>query len=267
MVRAYRVGPGGCWGDIAICTALLWGQGAVGCVHSFCCAVVKEYCRAWREFGYFIELWTQLQHLWGKEGIRAVKGQWKANPFPRDAPIRTTACTATSSAARACLPGAATLWEADAHPSTVIPDRKHPFCWHPHTRHHRKLETLYRGGNHTPKPPRHGGVALHMCSQHLLKEEAKQAPCSSSRRAWPNGPLCRAASLSLKESRTHVQELPHMAKEHFARGSLLLAAHQLISYSSAVLSQGPWKHRCYSYSCWKNFQQSFFLAENCISAK
>lgn len=80
-------------------------------------------------------------------------------------------------------------------------------------------------------------------------------------------PLCRAASLSLKESRTHVRDLPHMAKGPCACGPLPLAADQLISYSSAVLSQGPWKHRCYSYSCWKYFQQNRFLTENCVSAK
>lgn len=63
----------------------------------------------------------------GKRGIKAAKGQQKENPLPTAAPICTAARAATSPAARACLPGAATLREADAHPSTVIPDRKHPF--------------------------------------------------------------------------------------------------------------------------------------------
>lgn len=127
MVWGYRVGPGGCQGDVAIYTVLLWSRGAVGCVRSYCSAPAKKPCRARREFGGFIELRTQLQNLWGKEGITAAKGRWKANPLPRDAPTRTVARAAASATARACLPGAATLREADAHPSTVIPDRKHPF--------------------------------------------------------------------------------------------------------------------------------------------
>ena len=47
------------------------------------------------------------QILWWKQRIRAAKGQRKANPLPRDAPIGMAAEAAASPAARACLPGAA----------------------------------------------------------------------------------------------------------------------------------------------------------------
>lgn len=91
-------------------------------------------------------------------------------------------------------------------PGTVIPDCKQPFLWRPHTRHHRKPEALYRGGNHTPEPPRRGGVASHVLAAPSEEEEEEECRLLALLAGAGVCPLCRAASLSPKASRTRVRE-------------------------------------------------------------
>lgn len=91
-------------GAVAICTALLRGWELQAANTALALPLPKSLA------GHGVNLVISLScgHSFsipgGKDEIRAAEGQWKANPLPRDAPIRTAARAAISPAACAAFP-------------------------------------------------------------------------------------------------------------------------------------------------------------------
>lgn len=116
-------------------------RGGCGRVPGGCCSLPElghspALPGAERAFGHFLALGA----LSGEGGDRSRERaeESKSSPEGCSSPHGGSCCIP----ARACLPGAAWLREAHAHPSTVIPDRKHPFRSRPHARHHRKSDFI-----------------------------------------------------------------------------------------------------------------------------
>lgn len=158
----------------------------------------------------------------GEGEIRAARGQRKANPPPKDAPVHTGGRTIGS-----CLAGAATPREAGAHPVLSSPTANSHFSG-AHTLGITGNRRLYiEVGTTLPSPPGAEGLPR-MCSLHLPRRRrtrnAGSLICSRE-------PACAPFAGLLPRAQRRAGPAygsPHRAKGPFACGSLPLAADQLI---------------------------------------
>lgn len=115
---------------------------------------------------------SRWEHSRGKEGIGAGRGQRRANRLPRDAPLRTEAAAASR-----LVPAFPALPGCGKHTLTPVLSSltENIHFAHAHTPGITGNQTLYRGGNHTPQPPRRRGVASHMAPSTFQEEEEEEA--------------------------------------------------------------------------------------------